>query len=220
MSWFRRERTAVSRAAGDFAWQRPAGAEDDLVRVACLVRPGLIVDELRMFEHAFELEHAHVEFTNVGAAPGRTPGVRGSVAVDCVFDEDPGVADIVLVPGAIGTAQAARDPQVMAWLVRSSRTARWMIASSTGSVVVAATGLLEGSEAATHWLAKGALETYHTTPAADRVAVHGNVITCSGESTIPVGVHLALHGAPREPVAHRPSVVADRMWRRPPSEPA
>ena len=219
VEWFRRRRPVRAKPA-DFAWQRPEGDGDGGLRVACLVRTGLLVDELRMFEHAFATEEVVATFVNVGPAAGRVSGVHGAVTADLSFADDPGRADIVLVPGAIGTAAATTDHELIGWLVRAANTARWVIASSTGSVVLAATGALEGSEAATHWLAKDSLMQYQARPTVDRVAIHGNVITCSGEATIPLAVHHALHAVPAETVTidagrARRSADPDLAWRRP-----
>lgn len=219
MEWFRR-RGAVRARPGDFAWRRPEADGHPGLRVACLVRTGLLVDELRMFEHAFSSAGAVATFVNVGPHVGRVSGVRGTVTADLAFADDAGRADILLVPGAIGTASASSDQELIGWLVRVTNTARWVIASSTGSVVLAATGALEGSEVATHWLAKNSLTQYQARPTVDRVAVHGNVITCSGEATIPLAVQHALGAAPVETVAldagrvHR-LADPDVAWRRP-----
>lgn len=219
MEWFRR-RGAVRTRPADFAWRRPEAGGHAGLRVACLVRTGLIVDELRMFEHAFATEGAVASFVNVGPHIGRVTGVHGTVTADLAFADDAGCVDILLVPGAIGTASATADHELIGWLVRAANTARWVIASSTGSVVLAATGALEGSEAATHWLAKESLTQYQARPTVDRVAVNGNVITCSGEATIPLAVRHALHDTPVEAVAldagrvHR-LADPDVAWRRP-----
>jgi transcriptional regulator GlxA family with amidase domain len=64
-----------------------------------------------------------------------------------------------------------------------------MVASSTGSVVLAAAGLLRDHEAATHWLAASMLESYGSPASADRVVEDGNIITCEGQVT---AMHVAL----------------------------
>jgi hypothetical protein len=64
-----------------------------------------------------------------------------------------------------------------------------MVASSTGSVVLAAAGLLGDHEAATHWLAAPLLESYGSAASLDRVVEDGNIITCEGQIT---AMHVAL----------------------------
>ena len=64
-----------------------------------------------------------------------------------------------------------------------------MAASSTGTVVVAAAGLLGDREAATHWLASSLLESYGSAMSRERIVEVGNIITCEGRIT---AMHVAL----------------------------
>jgi transcriptional regulator GlxA family with amidase domain len=64
-----------------------------------------------------------------------------------------------------------------------------MAASSTGTVVVAAAGLLGEREAATHWLASSLLESYGSAASNERIVEVGNIITCEGRIT---AMHVAL----------------------------
>src|SRR5690606_16375326 len=93
-----------------------------------------------------------VELTRVGAALGAVGGQGGGAQVDAVFDDvlDP---TIVLVPGGLGCARTAVNGALRAWLHTVAPRCAWLVASSTGTVVVAAAGLLDHHEAATHWLA-------------------------------------------------------------------
>jgi hypothetical protein len=59
-------------------------------------------------------------------------------------------------------------------------TTQWTTAVSTGSVVLAAAGLLSGSAAATHWLARDLLVGFDVTPVPERVVRAGRVITAIG----------------------------------------
>jgi len=64
-----------------------------------------------------------------------------------------------------------------------------LAASSTGTVAVAAAGLLGNHDAATHWLAGDFLADYGSQPSAERIVEIGNVITCEGRIT---AMHVAL----------------------------
>jgi hypothetical protein len=57
-----------------------------------------------------------------------------------------------------------------------------VLASSTGSTLLASAGLLRG-EAATHWLAGTMLERYGVRPSAEPMIVDRGVITSSGRSS-------------------------------------
>ncbi|MBB5791152.1 DJ-1/PfpI family protein [Jiangella mangrovi] len=110
----------------------------------------------------------------VGTALGQVPGPGGAQTVDATFAEI-NAPEIVAVPGGVG---ADRHPEIASWLRRVSP--RWLLASSTGSTLLASAGLLDDATAATHWLAGPLLERYGAHPSAERLVIDGPVITCSG----------------------------------------
>ena len=60
----------------------------------------------------------------------------------------------------------------------------------SGSVILAAAGLLEGRRATSHWLAVPALKAFGAVPVADERIVHqDDIVTCAGVSA---GLDLAL----------------------------
>ncbi|MGH9132409.1 MAG: DJ-1/PfpI family protein, partial [Ilumatobacteraceae bacterium] len=150
--------------------------------VAFVTLPGLLTDEHDIFRTV--LGHLpRLEPVNVGHAPGDVAGPGGARTVDAAFGEitDP---DIVVVPGMLGSRAAARDPALKSWLRAVAPQCRWIAASSTGSVVLAAAGLLNGHPAATHWLAGELLAEYGSDPANERVHVDAErVITAAGSSS-------------------------------------
>jgi transcriptional regulator GlxA family with amidase domain len=157
------------------------------VQVALAMSPGVSADECEAFTLVFEqLDDA--ELTGVGARLGHVDGAAGGHHVDALFD-DVQHPDVVLVPGGLGCAQTARDEPLLAWLRAVAPRCRWMAASSTGTVVVAAAGLLGEREAATHWLAAPMLESYGSPASSERIVEVGNIITCEGRIT---AMHVAL----------------------------
>lgn len=110
----------------------------------------------------------------VGTALGQVPGPGGAQLVDATFDQISN-PEIVAVPGGVGTD---RHPEIADWLRHVSP--RWLLASSTGSTLLAAAGLLDDATAATHWLAGPLLEHYGAHPSHERLVIDGPVITCSG----------------------------------------
>ena len=161
--------------------------EDGGVQVALALSPGVSADECEAFTLVFE-QLADTELIGVGARLGHVDGPGGGHEIDALFDEVQH-PDIVLVPGGLGCAQTARDEQFLAWLRAVAPRCRWMAASSTGTVVVAAAGLLGEREAATHWLASALLESYGSTASSERIVEVGNIITCEGQIT---AMHVAL----------------------------
>jgi putative intracellular protease/amidase len=150
--------------------------------VAFVTLPGLIIEE----HHIFRTVLGHlpgIQPLNVGHRLGPVAGPGGSRTVEATFDQvaDP---DIVVVPGALGTRQMARDPVLRSWLHEVAPRCRWIAASSTGSVVLAAAGLLNGHPAATHWLAGDLLAEFGSDIADQRLNVDAErVITATGSMT-------------------------------------
>jgi transcriptional regulator GlxA family with amidase domain len=161
--------------------------DDEQVQVAVASYPGLSANECEAFTLVFE-RLAGTEIVGVGERVGRVDGPGGGTTVDRRYDEvfEP---DIVLVPGGLGCARAAEDLELRRWLRAVAPRCRWMAASSTGTVVVAAAGLLDDRAAATHWLAGELLHRYGSEASSERIVEIGNVITCEGEIT---ALHVAL----------------------------
>jgi putative intracellular protease/amidase len=157
------------------------------MQVAVASYPGVSANEREAFTLVFE-RLPDTELVGVGECVGPVGGPGGGAMVDCRYDEVT-APDVVLVPGGLGCARAAEDPALRAWLCRVAPVCRWLAASSTGTVVVAAAGLLDDRAAATHWLAGELLEQYGSAASTERIVEIGNVITCEGEIT---AMHVAL----------------------------
>jgi transcriptional regulator GlxA family with amidase domain len=157
------------------------------MQVAVASYPGVSANEREAFTLVFE-RLADTELVGVGARVGPVGGPGGGATVDRSYG-DVTAPDVVLVPGGLGCARAAEDPALRAWLCSVAPRCRWLAASSTGTVVVAAAGLLDDRAAATHWLAGDLLEQYGSAASTERIVEIGNVITCEGEIT---AMHVAL----------------------------
>jgi transcriptional regulator GlxA family with amidase domain len=68
----------------------------------------------------------------------------------------------------------------MAEARRLAAGARYLTSVCTGSLILAATGLIKGRRAACHWAWRDMLELFGVIPDASRVARDGNVITGGG----------------------------------------
>lgn len=157
------------------------------MQVALALYPGVSADECEAFTCVFDLLDG-VELVGVGAQVGAVEGPGGGHRIEATFAEVDH-PDIVLVPGGIGCARAAQDGPLLDWLRLVAPRCTWMAASSTGTVIVAAAGLLADRDAATHWLAGDLLAQHGSRPSAERVVEIGNVITCEGRIT---AMHVAL----------------------------
>lgn len=98
--------------------------------------------------------------------------------------------DVILVPGGPSTPVHARDGKLLDWLRRAHRTASWTTSVCSGSVILAAAGLLKDRRATSHWLTIPALKAFGAIPVADeRIVRQDNVVTSAGVSA---GLDLAL----------------------------
>lgn len=88
--------------------------------------------------------------------------------------------DLLIIPGGMGSIRMMEDPEVVAWVAASAGQARVVMSVSTGSLLLAAAGLLADKEASGHWLAAGTLEAAGAHPSEEAVTWTGNVVTTSG----------------------------------------
>jgi transcriptional regulator GlxA family with amidase domain len=87
--------------------------------------------------------------------------------------------DIVVVPGELF---AEWDDRVVEWLRQVHPTTTWTTSVCTGSLYLAAAGVLDGVDATTHWARKERLEALGARYTEQRVVERGKVITAAGVS--------------------------------------
>lgn len=116
-------------------------------------------------------------------------GMLGLVA-DATFEEVPN-PDVLVFPGGVGTRPLVHDERVLDWVRTAHETTQMTTSVCTGSLVLAAAGLLDGLEAATHWAAYSELEKLGAVPTARRVVeqLDRRIITAAGVSS---GIDMAL----------------------------
>ncbi|MEB3022401.1 DJ-1/PfpI family protein [[Mycobacterium] crassicus] len=120
----------------------------------------------------------------------RTDSGMLGMTCDAPFDE---VAhpDVIVVPGGIGTRVLLDDDRILDWLRNSHRHSRFTTSVCTGSLLLAAAGLLDGLTATTHWGAVELLEHLGAHYVEQRVVEHPpqRIITSAGVSS---GIDMAL----------------------------
>ena len=89
--------------------------------------------------------------------------------------------DIVVVPGGLGDTHL--QDELVEWLRAVHPTTTWTTSVCTGSIYLAAAGILGGIDATTHWARRRALEQLGAHYTADRVVERGKVITAAGVSS-------------------------------------
>lgn len=88
--------------------------------------------------------------------------------------------DLICVPGGPGMTSLMIDEEILEFLRKQAKGARYLTSVCTGSLVLGAAGLLKGKKAATHWMAMEVLPVLGASPVEDRVVIDGNVITGGG----------------------------------------
>jgi putative intracellular protease/amidase len=151
------------------------------------------LDAVGPYEVLSRLPGATVHF--VAAEPG--PKLAETKMLALVADHalaeltDP---DLIVVPGGFGTRELMDDEELLSWLWTAHERTQWTTSVCTGSLLLAAAGILEGLEATTHWLALDVLKLYGAQPVSRRVVEQGKVITAAGVSS---GIDMALTLAAR-----------------------
>jgi len=88
--------------------------------------------------------------------------------------------DVLCVPGGAGVDALLDDEETLAFLRVRAAEARYVTSVCTGSLVLAAAGLLAGKKATSHWNAIDFLARFGAIPTPGRVVRDGNVITAGG----------------------------------------
>jgi AraC family transcriptional activator FtrA len=119
-------------------------------------------------------------------------------------------ADTIVLPG---TADVHHDPsnEVLAALRRAHARGARLVSICSGAFVLAATGLLDGRAAATHWRYAGLLRTRFPRVRVDQDVLYiddGQILTSAGTAA---GIDLCLHIVRRDHGAQIANRVARRM---------
>jgi cyclohexyl-isocyanide hydratase len=118
------------------------------------------------------------------------------VATDTVLTLTPTVSfaecpqlDVICVPGGRGTDDMVNDEEMLAFLRKQAKAAKYITSVCTGSLVLGAAGLLRGYRAATHWTAMELLGEFGAIPTHTRVCIDRNRVTGGG---VTAGIDFAL----------------------------
>jgi transcriptional regulator GlxA family with amidase domain len=159
------------------------------VQIAILLYNRLTtLDAIGPYEVLSRMPQAEVMF--VGAQSGPVVNDLGSLRLVADADlADVPSPDIVLVPGGPGQVESMPDGRVHDWLRGADATSTWTTSVCTGSLILAAAGLLTGRRATSHWLALDQLRGFDVEPADERVVFDGKYVTAAGVSA---GIDMAL----------------------------
>ncbi len=156
------------------------------------------LDAIGPYEVLSRLPGVELSFVAADREPVRTDnGILGLVPGATL--EEVSEPDIVVVPGGPGEVAARAGGPMLDWLREAHETSTWTTSVCTGSLVLAAAGLLEGKRATSHWLALEKLRELGAEPTLERVVRDGKIVTAAGVSAgIDMGLTLAAHLAGRE----------------------
>ncbi|MFP3986747.1 DJ-1/PfpI family protein [Streptomyces sp. E11-3] len=126
----------------------------------------------------------------VAERPGPVRNDSGTLALvaDATFAEVTR-PDVVVVPGGPGQTPQMANETLLSWLRAVDATTTWTASVCTGSLLLAAAGLLKGRRATSHWLALNAIKRYDVEPTGERVVFDGKYVTAAGVSS---GIDMAL----------------------------
>ncbi|HYM55543.1 MAG TPA: DJ-1/PfpI family protein [Solirubrobacteraceae bacterium] len=146
------------------------------------------LDAIGPYEVLSRLPGASVSFVAAEPGPVRTDNGMLTLLAERSIDEvaEP---DIVLVPGGPGEVAARAGEPLLEWLRKVDETSTWTTSVCTGSLILAAAGLLDGRRATTHWLAFDELRRLGAELVSERVVFDGKIVTAAGVSA---GIDMAL----------------------------
>lgn len=96
---------------------------------------------------------------------------------------------ILCVPGGFGVNDAIEDAVTLDWVRRAAGGADWVTSVCTGSIILAAAGLLTGYRATTHWAQHDHLAAFGAIPVKARYVFDRNRVTGGG---VTAGIDFAL----------------------------
>ena len=165
------------------------------MRIAILIFDKLTaLDAIGPYEVLSRVPGAELTFVAKEPGPKRTDTGFLEITADASIADltDP---EIVLVPGGEGNRPLLEDDEVLDWIRGAHETSKWTTSVCTGSLVLAAAGVLDGLEATSHWAYVDRLAEGGATPVKRRVVEDGKVMTAAGVSA---GLDMALTLVARE----------------------
>ena len=165
------------------------------MKIAILLYEGFTaLDAIGPYEVLRSVPGWEVEFVAKQRGEVRTDSGVVGLTADRTLAEV-GEPEIVLVPGGMATRKLMGDEETLAWLRRVDETTKWTTSVCTGSLLLAAAGLLEGKQATGHWAWLEPLGNFGANPVGGRYVEDGKVVTAAGVSA---GIDMALYLVGRE----------------------
>jgi len=157
-------------------------------RIGMLIFPRLTqLDMTGPYEVLARLPNTTVDLVARTRDPVTTD--RGMQIVPTTTYADCPALDVVMVPGGPGQQDLMEDEAALGFLRKQAASAKYVTSVCTGSLVLAAAGLLKGKRATSHWAAVDHLKLLGAIPVREKVVVDGNIVTGAGVTS---GIDFAL----------------------------
>jgi putative intracellular protease/amidase len=140
------------------------------------------LDAVGPYETLGRLPDADTVFVAERTGPVRSDTGQLALTADKSLAEVPH-PDIVVVPGGPGQSAQMDNRVLLDWLRAADATSVWTTSVCTGSLLLAAAGLLDGRRATSHWLALDQLERFGAESTGERVVFDGKYVTAAGVSS-------------------------------------
>jgi putative intracellular protease/amidase len=140
------------------------------------------LDAVGPYEILGRAPDAELVFVAERTGPIRTDQGALAITADKTLAEVPS-PDLVIVPGGPGQSAQMENEALLGWLRAADATSTWTTSVCTGSLLLAAAGLLEGRRATSHWLALDELKRFGAEPTGERVVFDGKYVTAAGVSS-------------------------------------
>ncbi|GAA1643251.1 GlxA family transcriptional regulator [Microbacterium flavum] len=157
----------------------------DGVKPLDFVGPAEVFSEANLTTDAYELRFYSPSGENVTTSMGLRIGVDGAAA-------DSGPLDTAIIPGSEMAPAVFDDRSLREAIMRLAGQARRVASICSGAFGLAATGLLDGHSATTHWKFADVLAARYPRVAVDAERIftrHGQIYTSAG---VAAGIDLAL----------------------------
>ncbi|TBD71644.1 DJ-1/PfpI family protein [Rhizobium ruizarguesonis] len=159
-----------------------------ILEIGFVMFPGMTqLDLTGPWEVLTRLPNSRCHLLSDDPAPVRSASGM-SIVPTMGFDEC-GKLDIVLIPGGPGHLEAMQDDQLLTFLRKQQPSCQYLMAACTGTLIVAAAGLVRGYKCTTHWTAMDRLAAYGATSVNQRVVFDRTLATGGG---VTAGIDLAL----------------------------
>jgi cyclohexyl-isocyanide hydratase len=156
------------------------------LKIGMVVYPGMflldLIGPLSVFEALMNRE-IHLIWKDLSPINNERNQYAAFIPIQptCTFDTCPEDLDVLFVPGGVpGTLVMMEDPDLIRFLRLKGSKAKFITSVCTGSLILAAAGLLTGYRATSHWVTKDSLRHFGVIPANGRVVRDRNRLTGGG----------------------------------------